>query len=531
MPAPKLACMDPACLDWDEECSRRNPHQATIALKFANVIPSALFFQAPASKSPPSGRLLLISFHFPPGGGAGALRWQKLAQFAGERGQTLDVITLHPSDLDKIDNKRLADLPPGTRIYGVPMPALLLERIEGLLLRCLRWFRRGSPAARELWESGAALRATAHVRVTARPSEALHDRIVQRFRQVLGAMRRGYFACMDYYTHGAWADDATRLGLRLLASEKYDAIITCGPPHMAHEAGRRLAQRTELPLVVDLRDPWSMVQRLADVFDSALWYRLATFYERRVVARASLIVMNTTPAQNAMRALYPSKQSRIIAVMNGYDEEASCALHAERKFIIAYAGAVYLDRDPRVLLKSVARVVSSLGLTPGEIGLEFMGHVESYQCVSLRSLADAEGIADYVRILGPSPRDAALEFLSHASVLVSLPQDSDMAIPSKIFEYMQFEAWILAIALRGSATELLLRDSGANVVAPDDLEGMTEALMSRFRQHRQGTRPARLAASMSFASRRAQAALLFDALDEVVRSGQPGRTAIGTEVA
>ena len=500
-------------------------------MKSADVIPSALFFQAPASKAPPSGRLLLISFHFPPGGGAGALRWQKLARFAGERGQTLDVITLHPSDLDKIDNKRLADLPRGTRIYGVPMPALLLERIEGLFWRYLPWLRRRNPAASELWERAAPLHATEHVKVTRRPSEALHDRIVQRFRQVLCAMRRGYFAWMDYYTHGAWANDATTLGLQLLASEKYDAIITCGPPHMAHEAGRRLAQRTGLPLVVDLRDPWSMVERLPHVFDSAIWYRLATFYERRVVARASLIVMNTTRAQDAMQALYRSKQSRIVAVMNGYDEEASCAVHAERKFIIAYAGAVYLDRDPRVLLKAVARVVSSLELTPGEIGTEFMGHVESYQGISLRSLADAEGIADYVRILGPSPRDAALEFLSRASVLVSLPQDSDMAIPSKIFEYMQFDAWILAIAQRGSATELLLRDSGANVVAPDDLEGMTEALISRFRQHRQGTRPARLAAGMSFASRRAQAALLFDRLDEVVRSGQPGRTASGTEVA
>ena len=98
----------------------------------------------------------------------------------------------------------------------------------------------------------------------------------------------------------------------------------------------------------------------------------------------------------------------------------------------------------------------------------------------MHSLARAEGIADYVRILGPGPREAALEFLSRASVLASLPQDSNIAIPSKIFEYMQFDAWILAIAQRGSATELLLRDSEASVVAPDDVEGMTTALMSRF---------------------------------------------------
>ena len=96
---------------------------------------------------------------------------------------------------------------------------------------------------------------------------------------------------------------------------------------------------------------------------------------------------------------------------------------------------------------------------------------------------------------------------------------------------MQFDAWILAIAQRGSATEILLRDSEANVVAPDDLEGMTEALVSRFRQHRNGARPVRLSASMSFAGRRKQAALLFDAIDKVVRSTRSCGVVSGAEVA
>ena len=217
--------------------------------------------------------------------------------------------------------------------------------------------------------------------------------------------------------------------------------------------------------------------------------------------------------------------------MNGYDEEAPRSAQIERKFTIAYAGVVYLDRDPRLLLKAMAQVVRTLELTPDDIGMEFMGHVQSYQDASMHSLANAEGIADYVQIFEPGPREAALEFLSKASVLVSLPQDSDMAIPSKIFEYMQFNAWILAIAQRGSATELLLRDSEASVVAPDDVEGMTNALMSRFQQYQSGARPAPLSSSMSFASRRVQAGVLFDAIDEVVRLGQSREVASGAEAA
>lgn len=498
----------------------RDPDQPAEASRSGDPRLPLLFFEAPASNASPLRRLLLITFHFPPGSAAGALRWQKLSHFAGERGWSLDVISLHPSGLDKVDTARLTDLPPGTRIYGVPMRKLLLERLEDRLWGWYRSFRPGKPVITGVSAPGTQGPAAEQRAVVAPVS--LRDRLFRRLNRMVGSARRSYFAWMDYYTHGAWADEVTRLGLRLLASEKYEVIVTCGPPHMAHEAGRRLAKRSGLPLVVDLRDPWRLVQRLADVFDSPLWYWLAGFYERRVMAKASLIVMNTTRAQSGMQAIYPERRSQIIAVMNGYDEEGPRSAGEKRKFTIAYAGVVYLDRDPRLLLKALARVVSSLSLTPGDIGLEFMGHVESYQDVSLRSLAEAEGIADYVRILGPGPRDAALKFLSRASVLVSLPQDSDMAIPSKIFEYMQFDAWILAIAQRGSATELLLRDSEADVVAPDDVEGMTDALTSRFQQYRDGAKPAPLSASMSSASRRAQAALLFDALDKVVHSARAG---------
>jgi glycosyltransferase involved in cell wall biosynthesis len=323
---------------------------------------------------------------------------------------------------------------------------------------------------------------------------------------------------MDYQIHGAWAKDAGTLASALLVSTTYDAIVTCGPPHMVHEAGRKLALASGLPLIADLRDPWRLVQRLADGLDSRLWYWLAAFYETSVVSDASLIVMNTPKAQAAMQSLYPALGERIAAVMNGFDEEAPRAAQIRTKFVIAYAGVVYLDRNPGVVFRAMRRLIRSLGLTPDDIGLELMGHVDSYRGTSLHVLAEREGIADYLKILAPGSRDAALEFLSSATVLLSLPQDSDMAIPSKVFEYMQFEAWLLAIAQRDSATEQLLRDTDAWVVAPDDDEGVTKALTEMFLQHRRGIRPARLADSVPNASRRAQASLMLNGIEALWKS-------------
>ena len=69
------------------------------------------FFTAPgdvAAAGTDRRRLLLITYSFPPDQAIGALRWQKLAGFAAERGWGLDVVALDPAQLTSTDETRLA---------------------------------------------------------------------------------------------------------------------------------------------------------------------------------------------------------------------------------------------------------------------------------------------------------------------------------------------------------------------------------------------------------------------------------------
>ncbi len=451
--------------------------------------------------------MLLISVHFPPGDAAGALRWQKLTAYAHDRGWVLDVVTLHPDDLTKPDTNRLRELPPGTRVFGVRMPKRWIGRVEHVLWRAYRWLRPRRPSAPPTVPAASSTpRSNSQV---ARPG---------RVQAAVGDVRRAYNAWTDYYLHAGWARAATRVGAEIMRSTSHEIIVTCGPPHLAHEAGRRLSRRTGRPLVIDLRDPWRLVQRLADVIASPVWHWLARFYEPRIVAQASLVVMNTEPAQRAMQATYPEKADHIIAVRNGYDDEPLPSSRHGAKFTIAYAGTVYLDRDPRVLFEVVAAVIRSLNLSPDDLGIELMGHMEGLGGGSIQMFAAQFGIESYVHALPPGPRSAAMEFLASATMLLILPQDSDMAIPSKLFEYVRFDAWLLALAHQGSAIELLLRDSGANVVAPDDRVTMQRVITERYQQYRAGQRPTRLSNNVSL-SRREQARLLFDAIDRALGHG------------
>lgn len=89
-----------------------------------------------------------------------------------------------------------------------------------------------------------------------------------------------------------------------------------------------------------------------------------------------------------------------------------------------------------------------------------------------------------------------------------------MAIPAKIFDYMRFDSWILAIASRDSATAVLLRDTRADVVAPDDFSELVAVLRKRFLQFRKGFRARPLARDARF-SRRSQSEVLFTSIERI----------------
>lgn len=472
------------------------------------------FYQTAAE--PNRDRLLLISYHFPPGQATGALRWQRLSQLAAERGWALDVVSLDPAHATSSDTSRLDELPPGVRIFGVPEPRKpRLDRlVDGAwqrLKRARSWRRRGDIHPIGGDSGGPILERQAGIR-----REEM--RWLPRGSRDLA---RAYFAWLNFETERRWARAAAAVAMRLEAGPApLRAVIACGPPQLTYEAGRLVGGELGIPFIMDMRDPWSTVPTLHEPMASPLWYRLAGSYERRAVGESELIVTNTAPAGAALQELYPGCTGRVITVMNGFDDEPIPPPGAKDRFIMAYAGAIYTNRNPRPLFRASARVIERLGLTPSEFGIEFMGHVSEVQGVPLETMASDEGVGDFVRLHPPSPRSAALEFLASAAVLVSLPQDVETAIPSKVFDYMRYHAWLLVMEEAGSATAAVLDGSGADLVAPNDLERLESVIETRYREFRAGRRPEPIADRMSELSRRAQGEILFGALERTLNGAK-----------
>lgn len=452
--------------------------------------------------------MLLLSEHFPPGQAAGARRWEKLARFAAERGWGLDVLTLAPEDLETPDFSRLDSLPEGTRVFGIRARE--------------HWFfeRTG-----RMWESLSRWRS--NEKTSDRPAASLSERPaiagwVKRAEVrydpfTLSGWSRAYRVAREFADGAAWANAAAGVAMQIFDAGRHRAVVSCGPPHMLHRAASRISRQAGIPLILDLRDPWSRAERVRRDFASPLWYRLAERFESSAFEQASLIAMNTSAAHQVMCRAYPAHANKLIYVTNGFDDDPLPEPAHGEVFVLAYAGSIYAGRTPRNLFRAVRVVADALGLGTGDLQIELMGY---FDADAIREMSRQENVSEHVTLHpAGSAQDVAL-LLARAAMLVNLPQDSDLAIPSKIYEYMVYPSWLLALAEPDTATGRILAGTSAEVVHPEDVAGIAHFVRHCFEAYRDGARPQPIAADPRL-GRAHQAAVFLDAIEKCVAQAAP----------
>ena len=460
------------------------------------------FFQT-APNPGATRRLLLVFFYFAPSAEVGALRWRSISSFAAERGWAIDVASLHPEFMGTIDPSTLRQLPSGIRLFGFSGENPLWYR---WLLGAWRAFTRRGEKPTPSAGLGGHLDRSDQTADLAAPTTPSWQR---SFRS------RVHFALGDLLTRRAVA-----LGTALTRRNAYDVIVSSGPPHAAHEAAMRIAQRAARPFVMDMRDPWSDESAMPEELASAVWQQESRARERACVSGARLVVVTSKAHEQLQLGKYPDVRGRVTTVMNGADNDPLPLRAVGTKFVMAFTGMIYLGRDPRPLFRAAARAARAVGATPNEFGVEFMGD-DSCEGVPLASIAAEEGLGPYFRAHGFRARREALELLARASLLISLPLRTGMTLPAKVFEYTRFDAWLLALAEADSATAGLLAGTDADVVRPDDIDAIAAVIERRYREFRAGVRPTALNHGGRF-DRSTQCARLFDALDELAAQSTRG---------
>lgn len=445
-------------------------------------------------------RALLISGQFPPSTSIGARRWAQMSHPLYAAGWDLDVVTFLPSGQEIVDSRTLESLPPGTRVLGVPLgPLPVVSRVLSLrdALFGLAARAGGGPA-----------------------SDTRSDEITRGASALSGALRRGIVPLDEAWRARGWARAVGRGIAAHWPGETYACAISSGPPHLAHLAARHEAKRRSIPLVVDLRDPWANPIDLPADQRSPWGLRIAARDERACVRDASLVIANNPVAWDALVRRHPLHVSRIVAIMNGSDHPVRPCSAPSRPFCVAFAGSLYHGRDPRTVFRAVRRAMDELGLQDEDVRIAFAGDA-TYDEQPLAHIATECGVgASFVHV-GRLSASQTEDFLARAHVLVSLPQDSPLCLPAKLFEYTEFSAWVLVFADSGTASEVVFRHTDAGIAPERDIAGAATILADWIRRHRSGERPKALNFDGRF-SRSAQAALLLEYLCGLVKSGPSG---------
>jgi glycosyltransferase involved in cell wall biosynthesis len=408
-------------------------------------------------------RILLLTTTYPPRTEVGAARWEGFTPHLAVAGWGIDAVIEQSPAWEPPDRDRLARLPVDVRVAAIATPAPWWQQA---MRRARAPFRRGEGSAEEYVHAVSAYDATqSDTRIDLRHvvDAAVH---ASRARRGMRDLRRAALAVVD---------------------ERHRVVVSSGPPHYVHVAASRVAQKLGVPHVVDLRDPWGKVESRG-LAARLIPDRHLRRFEAVTLERAALVITNTAAAERALAERFPALRARIRCMPNGSDVEPvdPASRPAPSRFVIAHCGSLYLDRDPRPFLRAVGRVRERLALGADDLGVVFMGHPARVGGRSMTELAAEAGLGGLFEERPAGPRDAARQLLRESSMAVAFQGESRTQIPAKIFEYVAFPLWVLALVGTESATADLLAGSDAIVLDIDDESGAERAIDSCFRRFRAG---------------------------------------------
>ena len=129
---------------------------------------------------------------------------------------------------------------------------------------------------------------------------------------------------------------------------------------------------------------------------------------------------------------------------------------------------------------------TTLSLGPNELRIVFMGAPARVGGRPLSTLAADVGLEGVFEERPPGTRDEARQLLRESSMAVAFQGETRTQVPAKVFEYVAFPVWLLALVGAESATADALADSDAIVLDIDDEAGTAQAIESCYRRFRAG---------------------------------------------
>lgn len=260
-----------------------------------------------------------------------------------------------------------------------------------------------------------------------------------------------------------------------------------GPP-TAMVLAWRLARILTLPLVVDLRDPWSIEPNYRANWSPAARQAVDRL-EARIFARADRIILNTQAARDAYRQTYHRRieAERFTFIRNQFDPDLygppGPPPTPADPFRVVYYGHLRPSKNAQLFLAALEQLIDVEQLGPRDLEVITLGE---WTPADAQAMAD-RGLTPFVHRHDWLSFPDAPRLLGTASVLLDLMgPNHHMQISGKFYDYLAAGRPILSIS-PNTELDAMYTQTGAGARLPLDRDAVVAALRDRLARHRAGT--------------------------------------------
>jgi glycosyltransferase involved in cell wall biosynthesis len=390
--------------------------------------------------------VLILAYYFPPMGLSGVQRTAKFVKYLPQFGWQPTVLTVTPTGYYAQDTSLLDE---------VTASGAIIERV-------------GSLDPNRLFRSKG---------IVKMPSE--------RWRKILSYCSDALFIPDNKI---GWRRPAVKAASELFTKTPFDVIFATAPPFTGLLAGMDLSKKFHKPLVVDYRDPWLDYPYKHYPTPLHRWRNYSL--EKKALHAASRIITTNRRVKELILKHYKFLDYNDITILpQGYDPADFSGIDGKarpsQRMRFTHAGLFYGERTPKYFLEGLKKAFESHPDLRNRIEVCFVGALTEEQ----QRLIGSFGLNDNIVMTGYLDHPECVRTLAASDVLW-LMLGNDVQSPGKVYEYLGAQKPVIACVPEGFVRQTLREAGGSIIVEPDDVDGVSAAILRLHDQYVQKTLPA-----------------------------------------
>jgi glycosyltransferase involved in cell wall biosynthesis len=402
-------------------------------------------------------KALVITYYWPPAGGAGVQRWLKFVKYMRTFGWEPVVYTAENGEMPVVDESLQKDVPPGVTVLRTP-----------------------------IWEPYSIYKKFIGRKKDDRVNAAfLNEGRKTGITEKISVWIRGNFFIPD--SRRFWIRPSVNYLSQWLRDNPVDVIISTGPPHSMHLIAAGLKKRFPgTPWVADFRDPWTNIDFYEQLMLTPVADATHRRMERRVLLQADRVVSVGTMMSSQFVSIYKAAGGRtpekFNVIPNGYDaaDASRAEVTKDTKFSIAHVGTLVKDRNPEVLWEVLQQLVSRDNEFAARLEIKLVGKVD----VFVKERIAHYGLQKFLRLIPYMPHDEVIVEQQRSHVLLLLVNRTNNAqgiLTGKFFEYMASGVPVLGIGPEDGDAAKIIAQTGTGVMCGfDNAERTAKSLLGFF---------------------------------------------------